>query len=101
MPDVHRPLTRCFSVIKIVPHKGEDFERTIKRFNKAVRKEYDRAWHKRRYGYYEKPSVLRRKRMKIKWRNNMRFRRGVSSTRFYMNLETQWRREGPSNAIEH
>jgi ribosomal protein S21 len=97
---MHHPIDRCSSVIKVVPLEGEDFERTIKRFNKAVRKEYDRAWHKRRYGYYEKPSVLRRKRMKIKWRNNIRFRHGAPSTQFYMDLELQWRREGPSNAIE-
>ncbi|RPI97434.1 MAG: hypothetical protein EHM39_09490 [Chloroflexi bacterium] len=51
-----------------------------------MRRGYERPWHKRRYGYYEKPSTLRRKQTR-------------TVPRLYIGLEAQFRREGPSNAM--
>jgi len=51
------------SEIKV--REGENIESAISRFRKAVQNEYGRRWYKRRLGYYEKPSVLRRKKKKM------------------------------------
>jgi ribosomal protein S21 len=53
--------------INVEVSEGESFEDALKRFNQLVRLEQSRPWHKRRYGYYEKPSELKRKRKKMRW----------------------------------
>jgi ribosomal protein S21 len=53
-------------VVRVVLHDGESLENALGRFNEAVRREYDRPWHKHRYGYYEKPGRLRQKRRKMR-----------------------------------
>lgn len=45
---------------------GESIEVVLHRFKKKVKHETDRRWHKRRFGYYEKPSILKRKAKKMK-----------------------------------
>jgi hypothetical protein len=72
----------------------EDFSAMVDRFKQRVRDEYQRPWTKRRYGYYEKPSALRRKRAKMRTLQS----RGPGRLYLCIDLETQLRRTGPTNA---
>ncbi|MGA4473764.1 30S ribosomal protein S21 [Ectopseudomonas chengduensis] len=45
---------------------GESIEVALRKLKKKVKHETDRRWHKRRFGYYEKPSILKRKAKKMK-----------------------------------
>jgi hypothetical protein len=75
-------------------HGDETPARMMERFTAHVRQEYGRPWTKRRFGYYEKPSVLRRKRAKMR-----RLRaRGNANLYLRIDLEAQFRRTGPTNA---
>lgn len=46
---------------------GEDqnIDQALSELRELVRQEYGQPWNKRRYGYHEKPSVVRRKRKKM------------------------------------
>ncbi|MFT0634472.1 30S ribosomal protein S21 [Pseudomonas sihuiensis] len=44
----------------------ESIEVALRKFKNKVKHETDRRWHKRRFGYYEKPSILKRKAKKMK-----------------------------------
>lgn len=50
---------------KVEVREDESIESALRRFRQLVRRELGRPWYKRRYGYYEKPSELRRKRKKM------------------------------------
>ena len=52
--------------VKIEVNVGETIEVALRKFNKKVKNETDRRWYKRRFGYYEKPSILKRKAKKMK-----------------------------------
>lgn len=39
----------------------ESIEVTLRKLKKSLKHETDRRWHKQRFGYYEKPSILKRK----------------------------------------
>jgi len=45
---------------------GESIELALRKLKKKVKHETDRRWYKRRFGYYEKPSILKRKAKKMK-----------------------------------
>lgn len=45
---------------------GESIEVVLRKLNKKVKHETDRRWYKRRFGYCEKPSILKRKVKKMK-----------------------------------
>ena len=45
---------------------GESIDLALRKLSKKVKSEMDRRWHKRRFGYYEKPSTLKRKSQKMK-----------------------------------
>ena len=79
--------------LRVEPRITEDFADTLDRFSQLVQREYERPWYKRRYGYYESPSALRRKRSKMR-----KLRRGSGSLRLHIDIETQLRRTGPTNA---
>ena len=80
--------------LRIEARADEDFLAMVERFNQRVRYEYHRPWTKRRYGYYEKPSVLRRKRAKMRKLQT----RGTGKLYLSIDLEAQFRRTGPTNA---
>ena len=66
------------------------------RFQQEVWRRYRRNWVKRRYGYYEKPSELRRKRKKVKEQNRGRgLPRPMPSRRYNLHFPGQFQREGP------
>ncbi len=50
--------------VKIELYEGENINSAIFRFNAKLEKETARRWYKKRFGYYEKPSALKRKRKK-------------------------------------
>ncbi len=79
---------------RIEARADEDVSEMVARFNQRVRHEYQRPWTKRRYGYYEKPSALRRKRTKMRKLQT----RGAGRLYLSIDLETQFRRTGPTNA---
>jgi ribosomal protein S21 len=79
--------------IHVEVHAAESFADTLERFNQLVRREYERPWTKRRYGYYEPRSVVRRKRAKMR---RLQARSG-GGLRLCVPIETQLRRSGPSN----
>ncbi|MBI5961548.1 MAG: 30S ribosomal protein S21 [Chloroflexi bacterium] len=81
-------------MVQVIPREDENFEETLIRFRRAVRRAYERPWHKRRYGYYEKPGALRRKKNRTRDHN----RRGAG-IRLCIDLEDQFQRDGPSNAM--
>lgn len=54
---------------------------------------YRRVWYKRRFGYYEKPSILRRKRKRASYMGM-----GLQIYRLYIDLTAQFRRTGPGHA---
>lgn len=81
-------------MLRVVVRDGEDFEQAFDRFQRLARSEYERPWTKRRYGYYEKPSALRRKRAKMR-----RLKVGrVGNVWLRIDVQTQFQRTGPTNA---
>ena len=52
--------------VTIKIENGESIDLALRKLSKKVKSEMDRRWHKRRFGYYEKPSTLKRKRQKMK-----------------------------------
>lgn len=50
--------------IQVAVRDGESVQSALARLNRAVQRVEGRPSHKRRLGYYEKPSELRRKRAK-------------------------------------
>lgn len=59
---VHKTQTMTVSVTL---EEGECIDRALRQLARKVENELGRRWHKRRYGYYEKPSVLKRKSRKM------------------------------------
>lgn len=79
--------------IQVSLREDESFEDLLDRFNNAVRKGYGRPWCKKRFGYYEKPSALKRKQNKMD-----KLRHGNSSLKLHIQLEEQFSRTGPTIA---
>jgi ribosomal protein S21 len=78
--------------VKIEVRDGENLLSALRRFKRLVEATYGRPWTKRRLGYAEKASELRRKRRKMR-RINPR-----GSLRLHITLQALFRRTGPSNA---
>lgn len=79
--------------LRVEPQIGEDLADTLDRFSQLVQHEYERPWTKRRYGYYEPPSALRRKRAKMR-----RLQGRTGGLWLRIDIATQLRRTGPTNA---
>ena len=79
--------------LRVKPRIEEDFADTLDRFSQLVQREYERPWTKRRYGYYEPPSALRRKRLKMR-----KLMSRSDSLNPRIDIATQLRRTGPTNA---
>lgn len=52
--------------VKVDVEDGEPIEVALRKLNKKLKHETGRRWYKRRFGYYEKPSILKRKAKKMK-----------------------------------
>ena len=51
--------------VTITVEDGESIDLALRKLSKKIKSEMDRRWYKRRFGYYEKPSVLKRKSKKM------------------------------------
>jgi ribosomal protein S21 len=78
---------------KVEVHDGESIDQALKRFNQIAKREFSRPWCKRRYGYYEKPSELRRKQKKMASLNS-----GSGKVLLHIGLKELHSRTGPRNA---
>ncbi|MBN4071968.1 30S ribosomal protein S21 [bacterium AH-315-F18] len=76
--------------IKIEIGEGESIHRAIRILRNTIGRDMSRRWTKRRYGYYEKPSVLRRKEKKM--------RKEYAGLRLKIGMSLQHARTGPNNA---
>lgn len=45
----------------------QNLDHALNQLNQKIYRETSTRWYKRRYGYYEKPAVLKRKRKKMKY----------------------------------
>ncbi|HTE18304.1 MAG TPA: 30S ribosomal protein S21 [Armatimonadota bacterium] len=92
----------------VVVREGEDLDSALTRFAGHCRRDQARPWTKRRYGYYESPSALRRKRkrwqeMKARARGRKIGRMGgwksypVSGSK--IGLPAQFSRTGPTISV--
>ena len=80
--------------IKVDVRDDESIDSALKRFNQLVKGEHSRTWCKRRYGYYEKPSELRRKQRKM-----ARLRSGCRGNLFLrIGLKELYSQTGPKNS---
>lgn len=83
--------------VKVVVRDGEPIDEGLRRFNRMVWANYRRRWSKRRYGYYEKPSALRRNQAKMNWRQ----RQAGGGLSLRVGLAELLSRTGPTNAVCH
>ena len=91
---------------KVEVRDGESIEHALFRLRTTQAYEYKR-WSKKRYGYYEKPSALRRKRQKMAkiWtlmeRTDRMLRKDFTPRRscihLYIGLKDLFARTGPTN----
>ncbi len=47
--------------VRVVLRKDESLDDALRRFKTSVKLRYRMGWAKRRYNYFEKPSVMRRR----------------------------------------
>ena len=80
--------------ITVEVRAGEDLRQALARFTQVADREFRRPWTKRRYGYYETPSALGRKRRKMR---KLQAQTG-GGLMLRIDLATQFRRTGPTNA---
>lgn len=89
--------------IKIEVQENENIESALRRFRRKSRCEYGKRWTKKRYGYYEKPSQLKRKRKKMAslWLTRVGLYAGRDnrcSLHLYIGLKELFDRTGANNA---
>jgi ribosomal protein S21 len=83
--------------VRVVVRDGESLAVALRRFKQMVHREYNRPADRRRYGYYEKPSELRRKRQKLRERS----RQAGTSLKVGPGVIALFRRTGPANSLGH
>ena len=81
--------------VRVEIRQGEDLFLALRRLAEAVDRCYGRPWTKRRFGYYEKPSILRRKKARMR-RRQLQAGGGL---KLHIRMEAQFNRTGPDNAL--
>ncbi|MES2820228.1 MAG: 30S ribosomal protein S21 [Pseudomonadota bacterium] len=51
--------------VRVTINEDESIDLALRKLSRKVKNEMDSRWHKRRFGYFEKPSVLKRKNQKM------------------------------------
>ncbi len=82
--------------LKVLVREGESVRSAYLRLKQLVERDLGRRSHKRRYGYYEKPSELGRKQRKFVLRQTRARGKLVLHVRPHSALFT---RTGPTNAL--
>jgi ribosomal protein S21 len=79
--------------VRVVVREGESLKSALDRLRRHVKRLKNRPAHKHRFGYFEKPSELRRKRAKKEalMRENPLLLKPWAA---------QWARTGPSNSLQ-
>jgi len=82
-------------MVKVTIKEGDSIDDALRNFNRKVQEQYGARWYKGRVGYYESPSALKRKKMKMK---------DIISKGFSGNLwlkigqKERYKRNGPNNS---
>jgi ribosomal protein S21 len=79
--------------VRVVVREGETIKSALDRLQRHVKRLKNRPAHKHRYGYYEKPCELRRKRAKKE--SLMR-----ENPLLLKPWAAQWARSGPCNSLQ-
>lgn len=77
--------------VVIVLHEGESVEAALFRLRQASAREFSQPWYKKRLGYFEPPSALRRKRDKMRWLRHIH-----SGLLLRIPPQVRWTRQGPN-----
>jgi ribosomal protein S21 len=92
--------------IEIKVRDNESIDSALNRLNKKIRIEYGRRWYKKRYGYFEKPSILKRKKYRHlkRVKQSMRFQyqaygKIIGNLQLNIGLKALYNRSGPTNSI--
>ena len=56
---------RSFMSVRVYVRPGEDVREAVRRLGHRMRHHCRRAWYKTRFGYYEKPSIRRRRKDRL------------------------------------
>lgn len=106
---LRRPLRRTFVSRKhfvgrrIEVEDGESIDRALRRLEISLQYEY-KCWTKKRYGYFEKPSALRRKKRKMAQICQIRSgpHQGANQRAYwhqFLDLKQLMARTGPINSV--
>lgn len=80
--------------VRFAVPQDQPLSRSLRAMRREVDLCYQRSWYKRRFGYYEKPSVLRRRKKRLHKRNQQSLIHRRRRVGMYMGLITLHRREG-------
>ncbi len=61
--------------VRVYVNESDDIELALQTLKNKVSMDSDRRWYKKRFGYYEKPSILKRKKEKMQSQPNHRCKR--------------------------
>jgi ribosomal protein S21 len=81
--------------IKIEVLEGESIASAVIRFRKKVHQNGIRSWYKSRVGYYEKPSIKRRRKRRLAWINGQCFAADKSPLKMKMGINWLYERKRP------
>ena len=91
--------------VRVEVREGDSIASALQRFRRQVHAAYRRPWTKRKLGYYEKPSGIRRNRKKMKRMKMTGVTYAVmfgdrhwEPLRLYVGLAQQFRRSGTPGA---
>lgn len=87
---------RSLMAFKIIVGADEPIAAAVERFEQRRYFVYRRPWTKRRYGAFEKPSVVRRRAKRLR---AMRRQGQGWFLRFPITLDAQMRRDEPANRV--
>ncbi|MES2789711.1 MAG: 30S ribosomal protein S21 [Planctomycetota bacterium] len=80
--------------VRVEVGEGESLHDALRRLRGHVQHHCRRAWYKTRVGYYEKPSVRKRRKKRLQQRNRFLFKMHGASIRMYHGLRSLHSRVG-------
>jgi hypothetical protein len=80
--------------VRVEVSEVEDIRVAIRKLQQLTCNKFSRAWYKSRIGYYEKPSVLGRRKKLLRKRNLRLLELGGSTVKMRHGLTTIHKREG-------
>ena len=80
--------------VRVIVPEGARLSDVLRHHRRSVDLCYRRSWYKRRFGYYEKTSVLQRRKKRLQERNRRLYERDGGRLGMYMGLKRLHMREG-------